>query len=117
MIAARAGAGGFLQTVTYGYPGLRVSRGGLAVRPQLPEGAALVRLRAIFWRGVAFDLVYDGVNASFSLSDAAAQARAADRRAAPGLLLSDATTGRVYALSTTPVAVPVGDALTITAAP
>jgi hypothetical protein len=74
-----------------------------------------VKLRAVWWHGIAFDLSYDAVNATFSLSGAPAQARATRPRVAGSLLLHDATTGQVYPLSHAPLRVSVGDLLTITA--
>jgi trehalose/maltose hydrolase-like predicted phosphorylase len=41
------GAGGFLQSVIYGYPGLRVHESELALNPQLPPNVSRLALKAV----------------------------------------------------------------------
>jgi hypothetical protein len=56
------GAGGFLQGVFSSYPGLRMNDTAIAFKPQLPPGAAAVKLRGLAWRGNRLDIEYDAVN-------------------------------------------------------
>lgn len=67
------GAGGFLQALTAGYAGLRWEDEALRLRPRCIEGASLIRLRGLVYRGSTLLLEYD--------CDAAKQPDAAD---APG---------------------------------
>lgn len=53
------GAGGFLQTVTFGYPGLRLTSAALTLDPELPEGAQRVVVRGVWYQGYSFSLAYD----------------------------------------------------------
>jgi len=51
------GAGGFLQGVLAGYPGLRLTDGALALLdPSLPPGAGGVRLRGVAYLGARLDI-------------------------------------------------------------
>src|SRR3989338_2353513 len=47
------GAGGFLQSVMFGYGGLRLDRSALTLNPQLPADTAGVRLLGIDYLGAA----------------------------------------------------------------
>ncbi len=61
------GIGGFLQTVLFGYPGVRLNT-TLAVAPVLLEFASSVRLRGIhFVYGSVFQLDYDARTVTFTL--------------------------------------------------
>lgn len=53
------GAGGFLQALTAGYAGLRWEDEALRLRPRCIEGASLVRLRGLVYRGSTLLLEYD----------------------------------------------------------
>jgi trehalose/maltose hydrolase-like predicted phosphorylase len=53
------GAGGFLQTVTFGYPGLRIEEERLLIgSPACPAGAAGIKLRGVWYRGSRLDVSY-----------------------------------------------------------
>jgi len=50
------GAGGFLQTVMFGYGGLRIHDDHLKITPTLMEGASSMTIRGIWYRGSAFTI-------------------------------------------------------------
>jgi hypothetical protein len=54
------GAGGFLQTMLFGYPGIRISASGdeLAYNPQCPEAAVSIKIRGVHYLDSVFDLQY-----------------------------------------------------------
>eukprot|EP01031_Cornospumella_fuschlensis_P033191 gene33192-40158_t len=58
------GAGGFLQTMIMGYPGLRIDDQGLNATPACIPGATFIKLRSVQYQGSTFDLEYecDGVS-------------------------------------------------------
>jgi trehalose/maltose hydrolase-like predicted phosphorylase len=51
--------GGFLQSITYGYAGLRAMSGRLRLRPQLIEGVSRMALRRIAYCGERIDIEYN----------------------------------------------------------
>jgi trehalose/maltose hydrolase-like predicted phosphorylase len=53
------GVGGFLQTILFGLPGLRVWPDRLALQPLLVEGMEHAKARGVHFRGVVFTLAYD----------------------------------------------------------
>eukprot|EP00823_Brevimastigomonas_motovehiculus_P004961 TRINITY_DN3407_c0_g1_i1.p1 TRINITY_DN3407_c0_g1~~TRINITY_DN3407_c0_g1_i1.p1 ORF type:complete len:240 (-),score=48.44 TRINITY_DN3407_c0_g1_i1:62-781(-) len=53
------GAGGFLQSCVFGYPGVRLLEDGLTVNPLLFPKTTFVRLRKIFYLDNFFDFSYD----------------------------------------------------------
>ena len=55
----QTGVGGFLQTVLFGLPGLRLWSDHLALNPQLVEGMERVKARGLHYRGATFTLEYD----------------------------------------------------------
>jgi len=62
------GAGGFLQALIYGYPGLRINDTALNLAaPTLPEGSSKVRLRGVAYRGNRLLLEYDGATMTVAL--------------------------------------------------
>ncbi len=51
------GAGGFLQLLLFGLPGLRLTADALRLQcPTLPVGARTLAVRGLAWRGGRFDL-------------------------------------------------------------
>jgi hypothetical protein len=74
------GAGGWLQALLYGYPGLRLPPSGGALRfatpvPTLPPGGVTrVKLRGLHLLGTAFDLAYDDALVCVALRGAQAGA-------------------------------------------
>jgi hypothetical protein len=84
------GAGGWLQALLYGYPGLRLPPLGGALRfatpaPTLPpHGVTRVKLRGLHLLGTAFDLTYDDKLACVSLRGAQAGAALQLRSEASG---------------------------------
>ena len=70
------GAGGWLQALIYGYPGLRLPPAGGALRfatpaPTLPPGGITrVKLRGLHLLGTAFDFAYDGARVCVALRGA-----------------------------------------------
>jgi hypothetical protein len=64
------GAGGFLQTVVHGYPGLRVTDTELMIHsPVCPEGTSGLKLRGLTYKGYRVDLSYScGVSVVRGLS-------------------------------------------------
>ena len=61
------GVGGFLQTVLFGLPGLRVWSDRLAIHPQLVEGMTSVKARGVHYQGRVFDLSFDATEMSIEL--------------------------------------------------
>ena len=51
--------GGFLQTILFGLPGLRLWSDRLALNPQLVEGMEQVKARGLHYRGATMTLEYD----------------------------------------------------------
>eukprot|EP01052_Picozoa_sp_SAG31_P071312 SAG31_NODE_30223_length_384_cov_0.543860_1_plen_128_part_11 len=58
------GVGGFLQTVLFGLPGLRLWQDRLALNPQLVEGMTHIKARGLHFMGTTFDLAYTQTNMS-----------------------------------------------------
>ena len=62
-----ATAGGmFLQSLVFGYGGLRVNDGGLSMDPLLPPNVTAMKLRGLNHAGAEFDVEVDGAGAKFS---------------------------------------------------
>jgi hypothetical protein len=76
------GAGGFLQTAFNGYPGLRVNDTAMALLPQLPQGAATLKLRGVAYLGNRLDISYDAAAVTVALQRAPSRATAGGRRGA-----------------------------------
>jgi hypothetical protein len=53
------GAGGFLQTVLFGYGGLRIHDDHLTITPTLIEGVSSMTIRGIWYRGSSFTIDYN----------------------------------------------------------
>jgi trehalose/maltose hydrolase-like predicted phosphorylase len=51
--------GGFLQTILFGLPGLRLWGDRLVLNPQLVEGMEQVKARGLHYRGATMTLEYD----------------------------------------------------------
>ncbi len=72
------GAGGWLQALLYGYPGLRLPPSGGQLRfatpaPSLPPGGiSRVKLRGLHLLGTAFDFAYDSATVCVALRGAQA---------------------------------------------
>ena len=60
---------GFLQSVVYGYGGLRALNNTLRVFPQLPAGVTRVALRRLAYCGAHVDLVYNATVATLRQMD------------------------------------------------
>jgi hypothetical protein len=56
---ALCSAGGFLQTVLYGYPGMRLRANGLFVKPQLPPDVRQINLVGVGYLGNKINISYD----------------------------------------------------------
>ena len=63
--------GGWLQSLTYGYVGIRVLADQLRLRPQLPEGVDRMALRRLQYCGERIDVEYNTTVATVKLSRAA----------------------------------------------
>jgi len=53
------GAGGFLQAVLFGYPGLRLTVNGILINPYLIEKSTYFKARGLYYLGNKFDVSYD----------------------------------------------------------
>jgi hypothetical protein len=86
------GAGGFLQGVIAGYPGLRLADGALALLdPELPPGATGVRLRGVAYLGARLDIDIAPATLSVALRAGAPRALAlVDAAGAAHALAQDA---------------------------
>jgi len=62
------GAGGFLQTALFGYPGLRIHDDSLRLRPNLIEGVRAMRLRGVHYRSHTLDVAYDQIELTLRLT-------------------------------------------------
>jgi hypothetical protein len=60
-------AGGFLQAVLNGYPGIRIRSDGMFFLPNMFENVAEVRLLGIGYLGNRLDVVYDSKSISFTI--------------------------------------------------
>jgi hypothetical protein len=100
------GAGGWLQALVYGYPGLRLPRAGGALRlatpaPTLPPGGvSRVKLRGLHLLGTAFDLAYDGARVCVTLRGA---------RAGAALRLRSEATGAAVAVAAAEACLPLAE--------
>ena len=72
----------FLQSLVFGYGGLRFNDGGLSMDPLLPPNVTAMKLRGLNHAGAEFDVEVDGVGAKFS---GLAEGAVALRRAADGV--------------------------------
>lgn len=62
------GAGGFLQSLIFGYPGLRINDTALTFSsPALIEGTTSMKLRGLAYLGNRVDVTYDASSITFSL--------------------------------------------------
>jgi hypothetical protein len=92
------GAGGWLQALLYGYPGLRLPPTGGALRfatpaPTLPPGGITrVKLRGLHLLGTAFDLTYDDALVCVALRGALGGKALQLRSEASGAKIAIATT-------------------------
>lgn len=100
------GAGGFLQTVTFGYPGIRIGGDGLRLKPVLPGGASFLRVRGISFHGGVLDLSYDNAHATVTL---------ASQTPGVALVLVDSSGARHPLSLNVPVVFPNGEAKIIVA--
>ena len=78
------GAGGFLQTVVMGYPGIRVQPSGdlLRLSPRCPEGVTKLKIRGLQYLGNELAVGYacsDGARVPYSVSVAITQATTSAR--------------------------------------
>lgn len=62
------GAGGFLQSVIYGYFGLRIREDGIYLKPQILENAKYQKLRGLQFRGSRIDVELDGASGQAQIS-------------------------------------------------
>ena len=53
------GAAGFIQSIVYGYGGLRYREDGLYISPSVPKDTSYIKFRGIQYMGSVFDIVYD----------------------------------------------------------
>lgn len=56
------GAGGFLQTMIFGYPGFRITENGLIYQPRCPEGATSIKMKNLAYLGSTFFTYYNCAN-------------------------------------------------------
>eukprot|EP01112_Ceratiomyxa_fruticulosa_P019155 TRINITY_DN6223_c0_g1_i2.p1 TRINITY_DN6223_c0_g1~~TRINITY_DN6223_c0_g1_i2.p1 ORF type:complete len:666 (-),score=109.08 TRINITY_DN6223_c0_g1_i2:5-2002(-) len=54
------GAGGFLQAVSSGYFGVRITSSSLKFQPTLPQSTTTIKLRGVQYLGSSFDVLFDG---------------------------------------------------------
>lgn len=54
-------AGGFLQSLTHGYAGLRLSDNSISFEPSLPDGVSKLRQRGLVFRGHRISIEYDSM--------------------------------------------------------
>jgi hypothetical protein len=89
------GAGGFLQGVVFGYPGLRLLHedNALQIKPILIEGATHMKLRGIHYQNSILDISYNSSIVDFTLVHSANPASI--------YILRDLITGKVRQLSGT----------------
>lgn len=50
------GAAGFIQSIIYGYGGLRYREDGLHITPMMPEGTNFINFRGLKYKGATFDV-------------------------------------------------------------
>jgi hypothetical protein len=99
------GAGGWLQALIYGYPGLRLPPAGGALRfatpaPTLPPGGVTrVKLRGLHLLGTSFDFSYDGARVCVAARGA---------RAGAALRLRSEATGATVAIADAEACLPLG---------
>jgi hypothetical protein len=107
------GAGGWLQALLYGYPGLRLAPAGGALRfatpaPSLPPGGVTaVRLRGLHLLGTAFDFAYDSARVCVALRGA---------RAGAALQLRSEATGATVPVAAAEACLPLAEVIVEAAA-
>ena len=107
------GAGGWLQALLYGYPGLRLARAGGALRfatpaPTLPPGGVTrVTLRGLHLLGTSFDFSYDGSSVCVALRGA---------RAGAALRLRSEASGATVAVAAAQACMPLAEVIVEAAA-
>lgn len=79
------GAGGYLQTVLFGYPGIRIQSNKLDANPILIDGAQRVGVHGIHYQNAIFSMVYDSKVVTFSLTE--------DKNSDIPLIVTDVKTG------------------------
>ena len=100
------GAGGFLQSVIFGYGGVRIQQDGLLLAPSAPPaGTDSVKLVGVKYRGVSLDIEIDArhiVVAATGVGAGAGAATATGAGAGAGSVLElvNAATGAVVAVLT-----------------
>ena len=72
----------FLQSLVFGYGGLRFNDGGLSMDPLLPPNVTAMKLRGLNHAGAEFDVEVDGAGAKFTER---AEGAVTLRRAADGV--------------------------------
>ena len=97
------GAGGFLQAVVYGYPGLRLNDTALTfTRPAVIDGSTSLKLRGMAYLGNRLDVAYDASSITFEVQPAGAcdeSVPAAARRAYAASRKSTAASDAVPAMA------------------
>ncbi|KAL1518837.1 hypothetical protein AB1Y20_003114 [Prymnesium parvum] len=68
------GAGGFLQTVLFGYTGLRIYDDHLRLLPRLIEGTTAMRVKGVHFRGHVFEMWYNANTLKLQLTQLGATA-------------------------------------------
>jgi len=61
------GAGGFLQGVLFGYPGLRIEADQLSFQPAMFAGVTQYKIRNLHYRGASLDIVVTPANITFQM--------------------------------------------------
>lgn len=109
------GAGGFVQTVLFGYPQLRIRSDGVYAQPILPQFATSVTLRRTWYLQQAFSLRYDSQSTYLTY---AGPAEGITAGSVPPLVVTNLhTKAKVpFDASHTTVTLPAGDAFIVHAA-
>ena len=55
-----------MQSLVFGYGGVRFNDKGVSMEPLLPPGATAMKLRGLNYAGAEFDVVVDGGGAKFA---------------------------------------------------
>uniref|UniRef100_A0A7S2G440 Uncharacterized protein n=1 Tax=Florenciella parvula TaxID=236787 RepID=A0A7S2G440_9STRA len=95
------GAGGFLQTVLYGFPGLRFDEDLLRLaNPTLIEGSSHMKVRGLAYRGARFDIAFGTEVAAKSGTNAELSVTLSSRSpGGSGFVVSNEETGEAVALA------------------
>ena len=75
----------FLQSLVFGYGGVRFTDAGLSMDPLLPPGVTAMKLRGLNVAGAELDVEADGRGAKFSRRRSAEEKEVAVRRARDGV--------------------------------